>query len=110
MKLRGSLLWTHFGISGPLALDASRHWHRAALERRPVAVRLSFLPDLDFAGAEARLHRRRGGEAFGGLRTVLGEWLPAAVAGALIDALGIDPATRLAHLSRDAPAGARVTR
>ncbi len=26
----GSLLWTHFGISGPLAMDASRHWILAA--------------------------------------------------------------------------------
>src|SRR5207302_4821683 len=22
----GSLLWTHFGISGPVVMDASRHW------------------------------------------------------------------------------------
>ena len=25
----GALLWTHFGISGPVALNASRHWARA---------------------------------------------------------------------------------
>ena len=30
-RLRGALLWTHFGVSGPVALDASRHWHRARL-------------------------------------------------------------------------------
>ena len=29
VRLSGSLLWTHFGLSGPLALNASRHWHRA---------------------------------------------------------------------------------
>ena len=40
--LRGSLLWTHFGISGPAALDASRHWHRAALDGGRCASRLSF--------------------------------------------------------------------
>ena len=22
----GSLLWTHFGVSGPVVMDASRHW------------------------------------------------------------------------------------
>ena len=39
-RLTGSLLWTHFGISGPVVLNASRHWLRADLEGR--AVRLTF--------------------------------------------------------------------
>src|SRR5262249_7104837 len=26
VRLQGSLLWTHFGISGPLTLNMSRHW------------------------------------------------------------------------------------
>ena len=29
VRLREALLWTHFGISGPVALNASRHWLRA---------------------------------------------------------------------------------
>ncbi len=29
----GSLLFTHFGVSGPCAMDFSRHWLRARLER-----------------------------------------------------------------------------
>ena len=28
-RQEGSLLWTHFGISGPVALNMSRHWLRA---------------------------------------------------------------------------------
>ena len=28
-RLEGSLLWTHFGMSGPVVLNMSRHWHRA---------------------------------------------------------------------------------
>jgi len=51
VTLRGALLWTHFGASGPVVLNASRHWHRAKIEGREVQVRLSFLPALDFAGA-----------------------------------------------------------
>ncbi len=31
-RLRGSMLWTHFGVSGPVALNASRHYLRAGLE------------------------------------------------------------------------------
>src|SRR5262249_53604332 len=30
-RLTGAVLWTHFGISGPVALNASRHWTRAQI-------------------------------------------------------------------------------
>ena len=43
-RISGDLLWTHFGASGPAALDVSRHWHRAAIEGREVRVDLSFRP------------------------------------------------------------------
>ena len=43
--LTGSLLWTHFGISGPVALNLSRHWHRATeAAAGEVAVSLSVCP------------------------------------------------------------------
>ena len=28
-RLRGAMLWTHVGVSGPVALNASRHWLRS---------------------------------------------------------------------------------
>ena len=31
-RLTGSLLWTHFGVSGPVVLNPSRHWGRATLD------------------------------------------------------------------------------
>ena len=52
IRLRGSLLWTHFGISGPVTLDMSRHWLRAALEGRRASLTLSFCP-----GVHVRGHR-----------------------------------------------------
>ena len=33
-RVDGAMLWTHFGISGPAALDVSRHWHRADIEEQ----------------------------------------------------------------------------
>lgn len=38
----GSLLFAHFGLTGPVALDLSRHWHRA--EGRARRVTINFLP------------------------------------------------------------------
>ena len=34
VRLTGALLWTHFGVSGPVVLNASRHWARAVLDKR----------------------------------------------------------------------------
>ena len=54
-RICGSLLFTHFGISGPAALDMSRHWLRARLEGRATALTASVIPDLDFEQADAAL-------------------------------------------------------
>jgi len=41
----GSLLFTHFGLSGPVALDMSRHWIASATPGQPVTLSASFHPD-----------------------------------------------------------------
>jgi len=40
----GSLLWTHIGISGPLAMDSSRFWIMATGQGRKASVTLSCFP------------------------------------------------------------------
>jgi len=37
-RISGSMLWTHFGVSGPAALDLSRHWLRHSLNGAQPAV------------------------------------------------------------------------
>ena len=41
----GSLLWTHFGISGPVVMDASRFWTLAQEQGERADVYGNFLPD-----------------------------------------------------------------
>jgi predicted Rossmann fold flavoprotein len=101
VTLRGPVLWTHFGLSGPAALDASRHWHRSEVEHRPVSIRLSFVPGIDFRAVEQRLIDAASGRAASAVRTVVGEWLPSAVAAAVIAQAGIGSSARAAHLTRD---------
>ena len=48
---RGSLLFTHFGLSGPVVLDISRHW----IAERPAALVANFLPDESFQSLEDSL-------------------------------------------------------
>jgi predicted Rossmann fold flavoprotein len=95
-RLRGPLLWTHFGVSGPLALDASRHWLRVELAGQRPSARLSFVPDMDFSSVDRELLK-----AARTLRGVLAGWLPAAVADALVGSLALDGSLRLAHLGRE---------
>jgi len=40
----GSLLWTHFGISGPVVMDASRFWTTARQHNEAVELLANFFP------------------------------------------------------------------
>jgi len=99
-RIYGSLLWTHFGISGPAALDASRHWLRARLEHRQVDVTASLCPEEGFESLEARwttLARDRPRLA---LRTAVAEMIPASVATAVLRELNVPDDRTLAALTR----------
>ena len=101
VRLEGPMLWTHFGVSGPLALNMSRHWHRARIEQRAVEVSLDLLPGEPFERIEewwqsqARLRPRAR------VSTVLATRLPGAVADAWIRSCGLAEDATLAHLARE---------
>lgn len=97
----GSLLWTHTGVSGPAALDASRHWHRAVEEGRTPEVLLSALPGLTFEGLEQMLIEAVRVHPRGTLRSELAGMLPSAVLEGLLRHAGADPVVPLSQLSRE---------
>ena len=102
LGLRGSLLWTHFGISGPVVLDISRHYLRARLEGRDATLKVNLAGGESFEALDQRwtaLARQRP-RAF--VATMLADMLPAAVAQAVLDRVGIDRGLVLAHLTREA--------
>lgn len=97
----GALLWTHFGVSGPVALDVSRHWHRARLEGRDVAVFVNFVPGENAAGVEEQLLAITSSQPRVQLRTALSRILPARVADAMLSAMKVPASTPMAHLPKD---------
>jgi predicted Rossmann fold flavoprotein len=99
-RFRGELLWTHFGISGPAVLNASRHWHRARLEEQPVTVTANLLPNETFESAERKVLGMATNQPRLALRNALSEWLPTRVADAVLTQLQISRGVPLAHLSR----------
>jgi predicted Rossmann fold flavoprotein len=97
----GSLLFTHFGVSGPVALNVSRVWARARLERRAVDVRASFMPGVRFEVLDDRWIEAARARPTTAVRTVLASDVPDALALALLRSADVDAATRLAELTRD---------
>ncbi len=100
MRLSGALLWTHFGVSGPVVLDGSRHWLRAQLDGRDVRVSLNLLPGEGFEDVDTALTRLAASRPRTSLQTATAELLPSSVASAALRHLQLDETTPLARLTR----------
>jgi predicted Rossmann fold flavoprotein len=99
-RQRGSLLWTHFGISGPVTLNLSRHWLRVEREGRRAMLTASFCPGDSFEGLEARWMAAASTRPKSSVLAALAAQVPESVASALLERLPVDPARELAHLTR----------
>lgn len=101
-RITGSMLWTHFGISGPAALDMSRHFLRAKLEALEPSITVSFLPGATFESVDAMLSTLVRDRPRLTVQNALAEIVPSSVAEALLSHAGMDGTTRLGSLSREA--------
>jgi predicted Rossmann fold flavoprotein len=99
-RIDGSMLWTHFGISGPAALNMSRHWHRARVAGRQAELRLNLCPNDTFESLEEWWLDQERARPRTKVSTILAARLPASVADAWVADSGINPETTLAHLSK----------
>jgi len=100
LRLGGALLWTHFGVSGPLVLNASRHWARARVDGRGVRLTLNYYPGASFEDVDASLMAAdRGARAT--VRSRLASDLPDRAALAILEVLSIPPDRLIAELTRD---------
>jgi predicted Rossmann fold flavoprotein len=97
----GSMLWTHFGVSGPVAMDASRHWTAAHESGREPVVKCNLLPGEIFDSAEKWLVDSIAARPKASMLTHLTSRLPERVAVALLRHSGVDPTTVAAQLPRE---------
>src|SRR5262245_15148014 len=100
IRLSGALLWTHFGVSGPVVLNASRHLLRAQLEGRTVALVANVYPGRDFEAVDTEWQRAAQTAPKSSVQTLLAAQVPASVAAAFLRQLDIDGGGALAHFAR----------
>lgn len=101
-KQRGSLLFTHFGLSGPAAMDISRHWIAARAADPGAMLTVSLVPDEDFASLERWWMETAAARPKATVASALRPRFPERFACALAAyGAGIDPQTSLGQLSRE---------
>ncbi|MEX2140761.1 MAG: aminoacetone oxidase family FAD-binding enzyme, partial [Pirellulales bacterium] len=96
---RGSFLFTHFGLSGPVVMDLSR----VITERPHVAswqATCDFLPALKDAELTARLAAEASAAGKKAVINILAEWAPRRLVEALMQLAGVPVERRFAELSR----------
>lgn len=97
---RGSLLFTHFGLSGPAALDLSRSWLRAEGHGERV-VRVSFVPGATREELLADWAAAANAEPKLSVRRWLGRQLPDRLAVVLCAEVGVGPARYASQVERE---------
>lgn len=96
----GSLLFTHFGISGPVVLDASRHWEIARHHAADVELRCNLLPGRSFEDAQREFLRAAEARPRQLVHNYLAQALPERLAHEVAALVGIRE-TSLAQLPRE---------
>ena len=98
---QGEMLFTHFGVSGPLVLSASAVTGEAvSLKREEVRLLIDLKPALSEEQLEARLIRDAEAAGAKSLHTLLGGYLPKALIPAVLTQASLDGTAKAAALSK----------
>jgi predicted Rossmann fold flavoprotein len=100
-RITGSLLWTHFGISGPATLDMSRHWLRGQLDARQVRLTVSVRPGLPMDRVDQELVQLLRDRPRATAQGIVGQLVPGTVAAWLLRHANVDAQQLASHLTRD---------
>jgi len=96
----GSLLWTHFGISGPVVMDASRFWCLAQEQKEAVAVYGNVLPGQNLEQVREWFMEQMRDNPRRSLVKTLAQRLPQRFAEAVIHHVGCEVHMTIAQLPR----------
>ncbi len=98
-RRRGSLLFAHFGVTGPAVLDVSRAVSTHAQPRR-LLLRCDLLPDRKLETLDAEFQEQCQGAGRRSALAVLARYVPQRLAETVATQAGLDPDRRAAEISR----------
>ncbi len=87
----GEMLFTHFGLSGPIILTLSRRAVAALHQKSRVEVSIDLKPALDEQKLDSRLIRDLNEQGKKKLGNLFKNWLPASMVPVFIELLNLDP-------------------
>ncbi len=96
----GALLWTHFGVSGPVAMDASRHWVGAKHKGEHAALFVSLMPGETFESVNDSLKSVARDEPKRSVGALLARSLPRRVVEVCLELAGIDGNPAMSQLNK----------
>lgn len=98
----GEMLFTHYGVTGPLVLSASAHMHDLAVSGAgKYELHIDFKPALDEATLDARLLSDFKKYANKDFINALGDLLPLKAIQPMVEASGIDPRKKVNAITRE---------
>lgn len=95
----GEMLFTHFGVSGPLVLSASAHIDEKKISNYRLSIDLK--PALDFETLDRRVTGDLKGNGQKALSNSLGALLPKSIISPVIARSGIPPVTRCCDITKE---------
>jgi hypothetical protein len=98
----GSLLWTHFGISGPVVMDASRFWTIAHETGAAPILQCNLVPGENFQQVEQWLIQSMEKRPKASTLTHLSQRFTERASAALLRHVNIDPTMVASQLTREA--------
>ena len=100
-KEQGEMLFTHFGISGPLVLSSSAYYDKESRKNKNVTVSLDLKPALDEDALDKRILRDFEKFSNKQFKNSLDELLPSKLIPVIVDLSGIDPYKAVNVVSRE---------
>jgi predicted Rossmann fold flavoprotein len=96
---RGSLLFAHFGLTGPVALDISR-WVSGHVRPQSLRLECDFLPNMSPAALAEQLRSDAATSGRKQLLSLIPELIPRRLAEAMLADAQLNPETKAAELSK----------
>lgn len=99
-RFRGDMLFTHFGLSGPIILQLSRAAAQGIHRHQAVEIRINLVPDLNASELDAQVLRRFQEAPKAQLSTMLKDDLPKSVVGPFLAGAGLEAQKKVSEISR----------